>query len=320
MIKQVLPNIFLIEVPLPGNPLKATNSYLIKGKDRCLLVDTGLPFPVCKRVLLDGIEQLGVDLQDLDYFITHMHGDHAGLVNELTRPDSRVYCSKIDAELINFGSHSEHFLTYFTMHGFPPLNHEDSHLLMKQYFPGGGINHTFVQDGDVINVGDYQFNCVTTPGHSPGHVCLYEPEQKFLLGGDHVLDDISPNITGWPDREDSLELYLHSLEKVRKLDIDLLLPGHRGLIVNIKQRIDELIKSHDNRMADVLSILHKGTMSAYQVARKMDWDVHSSWDEFPRLQQVCATGEAVSHLEYLVHHHKVKVTKQEGGLLFSLSG
>ncbi|WP_158309040.1 hypothetical protein [Desulfosporosinus orientis] len=99
-------------------------------------------------------------------------------------------------------------------------------------------------------------------------------------------------------------------------------PGHalhRRFIVNIERRIDELIKNHSNRIANVLSILKSGTMSAYQVAQKMDWNLNASWEEFPHLQQVCATGEAISHLEYLVHQHEVQVTEQKGCLLFSLT-
>jgi len=318
MIRQVLPDIFLIEVPLPGIPLKATNSYLIKGQDRCLLVDTGLPLPVCKTVLVSGIEQLGVALQDLDYFLTHMHGDHAGLVHDMIGVESRVYCSATDAEIFKNGASTDYFIDYFNMHGFPPLNQKEYHMLNELYIPDTCMDYTFVTDGDVISAGKYNLLCVMTPGHTPGHVCLYEPEHKFLLGGDLILQDVSPNIMGWPDREDSLELYLQSLEKIRKLDISLLLPGHRNPIVNIKQRINQLMKSHKNRLANVLAVLDQGTMNAYQIARKMNWDVDTSWDEFPRMQQVCATGEAVSHLEYLAHRSKVQVKNQNGCLFFSL--
>ena len=100
-----------------------------------------------------------------------------------------------------------------------------------------------LEDGDQIRVGDYRFQCVATPGHTMGHVCLYEPARKILVAGDHILDDITPNIQCWSDTQNPLKHYLESLDKVYKLDIDLVLPGHRRLIEDHHARINEL-KEH----------------------------------------------------------------------------
>ena len=63
-IREVLPEVFRIPVPLAGNPLKELNSYLFRGsreeKQRNLLVDTGFRTEGCKKALLKGLEQLGV--------------------------------------------------------------------------------------------------------------------------------------------------------------------------------------------------------------------------------------------------------------------
>ncbi len=321
MPKEIMPNMFLIEVPLPGNPLKATNSYLIKGPDRSLLVDTGFPFHVCREALLDGIDELGVRLEDLDFFVTHMHGDHSGLIFELKTDESRVYCSELDAELINDTldeSHGQRVMDYFVMYGFPNIGLDDSVLIMKQYLPGAAIDFSYVREGDILDAADYHFTCVMTPGHTPGHVCLYEPAKKIMLSGDHILADISPNITGWPDREDSLEVYLKSLKKVGEMDIQMLLPGHRRFINNPGQRIVELIQHHEKRLANIVAILKGETMSAYQVAREMDWDMKVPWEKFPLLQQWCATGEAISHLEFLVCQNRAQMINSAGKIFFAL--
>jgi glyoxylase-like metal-dependent hydrolase (beta-lactamase superfamily II) len=157
-----------------------------------------------------------------------------------------------------------------------------------------------------------------TPGHTPGHVCLYEPEQKFFISGDHILGDISPNITAWPEMEDALGSYLEGLGKVEKMDITLILPGHRNLICHHRQRIAELRKHHEARLQEVRDILKKGAMSAYQVASFMSWDLdYESWDDFPMFQRWFATGEAIAHLKHLLHLKQVQVNKGEV-LLFSL--
>ena len=70
-----------------------------------------------------------------------------------------------------------------------------------------------------MNVGDYRFEYVETPGHTKGHTCLYEPERKILVAGDHILLDITPNISLWNYEQDLLKEYMTSLDKVCKLDV-----------------------------------------------------------------------------------------------------
>ena len=99
----------------------------------------------------------------------------------------------------------------------------------KRYRPQGPLDFTILKEGDKINAGDYSFRCIETPGHSPGHMCLYEDEKNILVSGDHILFDITPNITCWLDFKNALKSYLISLEKVSTLDVSLVLPGHRNL-------------------------------------------------------------------------------------------
>ena len=61
-------------------------------------------------------------------------------------------------------------------------------------------------------------------------MCFYEEENKILISGDHILFDITPNITRWPELDNSLKVYLASLEKVKDLDVNLVLPGHRNMM------------------------------------------------------------------------------------------
>lgn len=81
-IREVLPGVFRIPVPLEGNPLKELNSYLFLGSreagTRNLLVDTGFRTEGCKKALLEGLAQLGVSMEDTDILLTHLHADHSG--------------------------------------------------------------------------------------------------------------------------------------------------------------------------------------------------------------------------------------------------
>jgi glyoxylase-like metal-dependent hydrolase (beta-lactamase superfamily II) len=79
-----------------------------------------------------------------------------------------------------------------------------------------------LKEGDTMGIGNYVFKCVETPGHTWGHMCLYEPNRKIFVAGDHILNNITPNIQLWSDSWDPLKEYLASLDKVYELDTELL--------------------------------------------------------------------------------------------------
>lgn len=303
MYKEILPNLYLIEIPLPNNPLKSLNSYVIKGPERNLIIDTGMNRKECSEVMDLSLQELDVRLENTDFFITHMHSDHSGLVGAMATDTSKVYCSRPDADVILGKESWDKILAGARAHGFPEEELKtilDKHPGYK-YAPRGDIKFDIVQDGDEIVAGDYRFVCVSTPGHTRGHMCLYEPDKKVLVSGDHILADITPNISLFvPGEENPLEDYLANLDKVYQMDIELVLPGHRSLIYDVRKRIDELKRHHRERAEEILAILRKGSASAYQIASQMKWDIDCrTWEEFPTAQKWFATGEAIAHLRYL---------------------
>ena len=86
MYTHIEDNIYTIPVPLPGNPLKCLNSYVIKDGKRSLVIDTGFRMPECREALTTGLAELGIDMNKADIFLTHLHSDHTGLAPELASP------------------------------------------------------------------------------------------------------------------------------------------------------------------------------------------------------------------------------------------
>jgi len=323
--KEIRPNLYQIEIPLPETPLKRLNSYLIKGSKRHLLIDTGFNRRECKEALLAALSALNTSPAECDYFITHLHADHSGLVCELADQDSLVYSSREDGEgILRFlnGDHWDIMGKLLVNHGFPLDILEET--IHKHPASKGGITRdldlTFVEDGQMISVGDYELRCIDTSGHTPGHFCLYEPYKKLLFSGDHVLGNITPNITVWPNLQNALYKYLQNLDKIYALDIDLTLPGHRKLIYNCQTRIDEIKAHHEKRLQELLGILTQKPMSAYEAAANMTWDLsYKSWDDFPFPQKWFATGEAAAHLEYLAHTGAAEKRLLQDVNIFSLA-
>ena len=306
MLEQVLPDIYRIEVPIPHSPLKATNAYLIRGNERNLLVDTGQNRPESLNALKEGLSKLSVDLGVTDIFLTHMHADHSGLLPFIKTATTRVYASAEDAGRVNYmltaDDPMKNLYHAAIRNGF---SSEEAKLAIRRH-PGNAagkqapLEFSFIEDGDGVQVANYHFVCIATPGHTQGHICLYEPEKRFLISGDHILGDISPNITHFLGEGDPLADFLGSLKKVENLMVDKVLPGHRRIFTDCRGRIRELIEHHQRRAAEVLRILSDAPATGYLVAARMTWDmVYRDWTEVAPAQKYFATGEALSHIHFL---------------------
>ena len=322
MIEEILHNLYRLEIPLPNSPLKALNSYVIKNTKRNLIIDTGFNRQECQEAMRAGLDELEVDLKETDLFITHMHADHFGLVSSLATDASRVYFNKPDAEWIKCGGGWKQIINYAELNGFPRGELQTAlsdHPGFK--YSGKRVPELYIIcEGDIISAGSYKFRCVETPGHTRGHMCLYERDKKFLMAGDHILADITPNITCWFDEINPLADYLESLDKVYNLDVDLVFPGHHGIIRNCKERIGELKQHHEDRIAEVLSVLEGGSKSAFEVASGMTWSIiNESWNHLPVLQKWFAAGEAIAHLRYLEDKCLITKEMQEGKAFFRLN-
>ena len=321
MAEEIFPNLFREEIPLPQNPLKAINSYVIKEDGRFLMIDTGMNRPECLKAMEAYIKEIGVDLNRTDFFITHLHSDHLGLVSELARPSCKVYFNHPDSEVIQDPHHWEEMADTARLNGFP-----ESDILTaisrhpgKRYHARRPLPLTLLREGDKIEIGGYFLVCIETPGHTRGHLCLYEPVKKLFFSGDHILESITPNISLWSEGDDPLKSYLQSLDKVSRYEVAHVLPGHRELFTHHRRRIEELKKHHEIRNEEILSILKRGKQTAYKVASQMSWDIDCDrWEEFPLPQQWFAGGEALAHLQYLQGTGRVKRELQNGKALFSL--
>ena len=119
MVEEILPNLYKIEIPLPQSPLRAVNSYLIKAQERFLIIDTGMNREECQREMVSNLERLDVDLKKTDFFITHLHTDHLGLVANLATDTSTIYFNRQEASYLDFRRYWQESSVFYHANGFP---------------------------------------------------------------------------------------------------------------------------------------------------------------------------------------------------------
>ena len=305
------PNIFQIDVPLPDNPLRNLNCYVVQDGGETLIIDTGFRRPECEEALLAGLAELHADWEKTNLFLTHLHSDHTGLAPTIMEGKAgKIYISETDHAILRTHLEGERWREtdeLFYREGFS--REQLAHL--RDSNPARGLEPTryfaaqHVADGEEITVGRWTFVCVLVPGHTPGQMCLYCPEKKLMFTADHVLFDITPNITYWKDAADSLGDYLDSLMKIRGYEMETALPAHRKNEMDVYVRISQIIEHHLARLCEtadaIAALAEQGDSHATAIAARLKWSMRGkTWAEFPLSQRWFAVGETMAHLDYLI--------------------
>lgn len=188
------------------------NSYIL-GDDRAILVDVGHQRHV--KHVLQGMEADGISTDSIDLIITtHCHPDHHEAV--LSFLDGRVKATYHREEA-------------------DYLSREGGALYQMMGVTTPTVPVEFYLQEGVLQLGGSQYQIIHTPGHSPGAICIYWAERKVLVTGDLVFYR-GVGRTDFPGG-DGKQL-IQSIEKVRRFEVEILLPGH-GEIIRGRNQIRE---------------------------------------------------------------------------------
>src|ERR687887_246380 len=219
-VEQVRPGLWSIPVPIPNNPLRYVLVYAFETDRGIYIVDAGWNTDDAFETLAAGLTTLGASVADVrGVMVTHIHPDHYGLAGRVRETSGAwVALHPADAALIPDRYEETERLTYASM----PVRKWVS--LVKP--------DVLLEDGDKPEVPGWDLQAIWTPGHSPGHLCFWEPRNRLMLTGDHVLPRITPNIPFHPQAgEDPLGDYLRSLEKLEGYEEREVLPAHEHRFV-----------------------------------------------------------------------------------------
>jgi glyoxylase-like metal-dependent hydrolase (beta-lactamase superfamily II) len=313
---QIVSGIHRIPIPIPDNPLQNINCYLIKGSDGWWMIDPGWYTVDAFNVLLKGLIELGLTPKDISSIIvTHIHPDHFGLAGRIKQvsPQTRLLMHQWEACMIEsryakVTALKDKMTLMLHSHGVPAV---DSTALESAYLPDLDSFVLAVPDfllygGEIIRTGIFDLEVIWTPGHSPGHICLYEPENGLLFSGDHILPSITPNVSfNIQSCDNPLGHYLYALNKLRNLPVTKVLPGHESPFINLPERIKQILRHHDQRKAEVQLAISNEPHNAWEISSQISWDTPVAWEDLPPLHMRSAVTETIAHLELLRSEGKV---------------
>lgn len=322
MIKELFEDIFLIEIPLRNNPLKALNSYVLRGEES-LIIDTGFDTPENRTLLFEALKKLGINMPSARLFLTHLHSDHTGLAAYLAQEGVKVFMGERDSGYLKNSLHknSPHWVHIQNLALAQGL--EEDHLDIEHH-PGFRFRPKQLpplhpsKAGDIFTAGEYTLEVIDLPGHTPGLQALYDKKKGFLFSGDHLLESITPNITYWGESfGDALGIYLLHLEKLKTMFLTQVFSAHRALPPAPYLRIEELILHHQRRLDEIRGLLaDTGPSTVRDITRLMHWEIRAnSWETFPSPQKWFAAGETHAHLRHLREMGEV-IEEEKGGVLY----
>jgi glyoxylase-like metal-dependent hydrolase (beta-lactamase superfamily II) len=303
--------LYQLTIPLPFR-LNHVHVYLVEADDGFILIDTGVNTSEAFACLKRKLDDIGLGFHAItQVVITHFHSDHCGQAARI-RDLGSAQIAMGDAERTIWegvqngldNQREEQFLS----HGLPPEQAKE-HGAVLPYLKS--LSTPFDIDlrighGHTLVAKQRRLEAFITPGHTPGHVCLFLPEEKIMFSGDHILQKITPNI-GWHPYSgpDPLGDYLQSLRATLALGATQLLPSHGPLVEEPETRIHALVQHHDRRLQRHIEALGSTPQTAYAVSLQV---FGTDLDHFGRWM---AMGETLSHLEHLVHQGQV-VKNDEG--------
>lgn len=312
MVDEITKGIYRIKVRLAGSPLGNLNSYYIRGIDEDYLVDTGFNMPQCYEDLSEGLKEIGADPKRISILNTHMHADHTGQNDKFLGKEKHIYLNENDiwwqdqwtksikrvrAERDLLEGAAEEYVDMMSSES-PSAKYKSANM-MSRIIP--------YHNGDIFEARDHKIEVIEVPGHTVGNSMFWIEKEGIMLTGDHILFDITPNITAWPGKDDMLGWYLDSLERCRKYPVEQACPGHREP-GEYHKRIDTIIEHHKERLNEVLNIIGNSEkpLNAYEITYLMKWRIHMNPDgSFPPVQLWFASGECLSHIDRLLAEDKI---------------
>jgi glyoxylase-like metal-dependent hydrolase (beta-lactamase superfamily II) len=320
-LTEVAADVFELRLPIPFED-GLVNVFLFPyGKDADLL-DCGMNAEESLEAIHRAVKQLGAQrLRRL--MVTHIHPDHYGAAGMLAGGEglADLYIHRLEVPLVQPRYvELEHLVEevkhYLLVNGVPGAEAEvvsNSQRALSQVVKTAEPS-VQLDGAETVSLGHRKLRVEWTPGHSPGHICLYDRSDGLLFAGDHILPDLSPNIGLHPQSTpDPLHEYLDGLRRMAAYRPKLVLPGHGRPFSTVASRVDALVAHHQRRLEQILEIVGGEEKSGWQVALDLWGPRDNPYEKRLALQ------EGLAHLQALAVDGQVSKSVTPASVLWRRS-
>lgn len=323
-LQAVAPGVYWLAMPMSGS-LAYINLYLLKDHQGWWIVDTGLANKATSEVWQEVFDNELGGQPVIGVICTHMHPDHVGQAMAITdRFRCPLYMTQGEyyqaRTFANSGGNSQSGWIgerFYTQAGMPTDYLQQLAKISESRESEGMSMPTMVQgferlqDGQILHIGDTDWQIVVGSGHSPEHACLYSSALKVLISGDQILPIITSNVSVHPTEPNAnplknwMDSHDHFLEVIPA--DTFILPAHNLPFFGVKPRLRDLINHHEDRMLAIEEACVEPQIAKDLLpvlfARKLD-----------SRQMMMALGEAIAHVHLLIHRNRLQRLEAEDGV------
>jgi len=163
-----------------------------------------------------------------------------------------------------------------------------------------------------ITLGSRTFEVIPAPGHTAGQMCFFFPDEAILLAGDHILPDITPNLS--PDifrlEYRPLKSFLESLDAIRDLPVRMVYPAHGDPFPDLPKRVEEIREHHAERTQLIVAALQGEEKTAFEVSGVI------FGSDLPEFDQFLALNETYVHIVELMDSGVVRAVECSGHMVY----
>jgi glyoxylase-like metal-dependent hydrolase (beta-lactamase superfamily II) len=274
---RVLPGLWRLRLPLPWPGVPHVNAFAIAAGSGVVLVDTGLAEPGGLRQLEHALDQAGLRLEHVRLLVcTHAHSDHYGLAGPIVREAGcELWMHPNHEHMTRAAANPERMLErrieVARQSGVPAeaLARYES----GRRGQGIGVAEVVLPDRELVSGVEVEtdlgpWRVYETPGHAPSHVVLHQPQRRLLLSGDHILGRVSLYFD-YGYTPDPVGEFLHSLDVVAGLDVQLVLAGHGRPRRDAEALVEANRREVHERMERVRRALAQGPRTPFEIVPEL---------------------------------------------------
>jgi glyoxylase-like metal-dependent hydrolase (beta-lactamase superfamily II) len=322
--------IYRISIPIPfrqaGGP---ANAYVIEEDRGIMLFDVGIGMEESQAALAQGLAQIGCAFKDVSRIVfSHGHIDHYGAavwaLEQIGRTIPLMIHNADAGKVLDSGPDLLTLIgrnsRYLSRLGVPLALLEDMIAAIRR--EAGMARRlagvTPLMQGDKFQCKHVTLEVLHMPGHTPGLCCLYEREHRLLFSADHLLEHVSPNplielrADGEPASFKPLISYFESIDRVRALPVDLVLPGHATPFAAHRDVIDSLFEFYRQRQSKLLAALEHRPLTVFEAMREI-FPLSNSFELFLMM------SETLGNLELIEKEGKIKCELEDESIRFRIS-